>query len=467
MPPPNDANMDALPLELKQRICSFLTPKNLKPLRLTSKIFATAAERYFLNRFFLFNYPDSIAALGEIVDHEVFGRYLTTLVCDTSIIRVYPSYEDCRPDPPLPSWDDYRPRTLVLGDTESYDSMTNKVMQRAQEEYQVACEDWEARKRSRQARRDWFRAMVYKRLGEAHHLRLTSTLEKALGKCPQLRNLVFSSEHTSIVEQRRFDMLGMLAYSHKDMPCWFGYLTKIWKSLSQLSSLTLISTGLEGLEDRSDFTLPNLKHLRINCSPKFPSAAEVTKCTHILRGATSLETLSLSLVEHDITDIIKSLRSDCLRVCLLRFNRVVGDALSNFILHHSASLQRLGLSHGTADNGWPSVFSSISSRLPALQRVQFETLQENSSSFSHMPLQNAPEAERFVAFGGPIPVLRYGKGYPGKKYRSKSDGGIYTDGSIQNQPLPGLWQDYEEIAIEGWNGFDYASEEDESEDEVR
>jgi hypothetical protein len=106
MPPLNDANMDALPLELKQRICSFLTPKDLKPLRLTSKIFATAAERYFIDRFILFNHPDSIAALGEIVAHEVFSRYITTLVCDTSLLnvqKVYASYQDCRHVSPPPS----------------------------------------------------------------------------------------------------------------------------------------------------------------------------------------------------------------------------------------------------------------------------------------------------------------------------------------------------------------------------
>lgn len=77
--PFNDVNMDTLPLELKQRICSFLTPKELKPLRLTSKIFAAAAGRYLIDRFILFNCPDSIATLGEIVRHEVFSKCITTL----------------------------------------------------------------------------------------------------------------------------------------------------------------------------------------------------------------------------------------------------------------------------------------------------------------------------------------------------------------------------------------------------
>jgi hypothetical protein len=156
MPPLNEANMDALPLELKQRICSFLTPKELKPLRLTSTIFAKASERYFLDRFVLFNYPDSIAALGDIVDHEVLGKYLTTLVCDTSYLRVQRvvrRYRDRQPDSSPPSWDDYRPKTLVLDDNESYSSMTKRVMQRANNEYQTACRDWEATKERNQALR--------------------------------------------------------------------------------------------------------------------------------------------------------------------------------------------------------------------------------------------------------------------------------------------------------------------------
>lgn len=78
--------MDALPLELKQRICSFLTPKELKPLRLTCKTFAAAAERFFINRFVLFIHPDSLATLRKIVDHEIFHKYLNTIVYDPSIL---------------------------------------------------------------------------------------------------------------------------------------------------------------------------------------------------------------------------------------------------------------------------------------------------------------------------------------------------------------------------------------------
>jgi hypothetical protein len=122
MPPLNNANMNVLPLELKQRICSFLTPKDLKPLRLTSRIFATAAERYLIDRFILFNHIDSIVALDQVVNHETFGRRLTTLVCDNSVLNAQNMYSIGRGHrhiSPLPSWDDYRPKTTVLRPKES------------------------------------------------------------------------------------------------------------------------------------------------------------------------------------------------------------------------------------------------------------------------------------------------------------------------------------------------------------
>jgi hypothetical protein len=451
MPPLNEANMDALPLELKQRICSFLTPKELKPLRLTSTIFAKASERYFLDRFVLFNYPDSIAALGDIVDHEVLGKYLTTLVCDTSYLRVQRvvrRYRDRQPDSSPPSWDDYRPKTLVLDDNESYSSMTKRVMQRANNEYQTACRDWEATKERNQALRDWYHTMVYKEENDDHHLKMIATLQKTFEKCPRLRNLILSSRHKSTVKKRRIDMLDHEAFTVWGMPCWSSYLTKTWKSLSLLESLTLISTGMvEQPENRADLTLPNLKHLRINrLSRRRPSANELTNCALILRGAKSLETLSLSLPEHDLTSLLESTRSDCLRECLLAFDFVHGDALVDFLLHHAVSVQRLGLSHGETDIDWMSIFSSIAGRLPALQRVQFENL----AIFPGLMIpESAQKAERFVAFGGPVPMLQYEDIGNGKPYIG-SDRGTHINGPERSEPPSGLWQDYESIANEFW-----------------
>jgi hypothetical protein len=245
-------------------------------------------------------------------------------------------------------------------------------------------------------------------------------------------------------------MLDHDAFTTWGSPCWSKYLTKTWKSLSQLESLTFISTGMvEQPENRADLSLPNLKHLRINqLSKERHSATELNNCAFILSGAKSLETLSLALPEHDITRLINSTRSDCLRECLFSFGCVGGNTLVDFLLHHIRSLQRLGLSNGDTDIAWTSIFSSIAGRLPALQRVQSENLGPND--FTVMTPASAQKAERFVAFGGPVLVLQYGnedRRYP----YAGSDRGTHIHEPKQSELPSGLWQDYEEIANEDWD----------------
>jgi hypothetical protein len=447
--------MDALPLELKQRICSFLTPKDLKPLRLTSIIFATASERYFISRFILFNCPDSIAVLNDIVDHGVFSKHLTTLVCDTSrpkIGRVFRRYRDRQPYTLPPFWSDYRPKTLALDDKESYGSQTKRVMQRAHDEYRTACRDWEATNTRNQALRDWYHTMADREENDAHHLKIVAILRKAFGRCPRLRNLVLSSRHTATVKRTRSDMLDYDAFTTWGSPCWSKYLTQTWKSLSQLESLTLISTGMaEQPMHRADLVLPKLKHLRINqlrASRDRYSVTELTNCTLILSGAKSLETLSLSLPEHDITSLVNSTRSDCLQECLFSFDFVDSNALVDFLLHHVVSVQRLGLMNGDTAIDWTSISSNIAGRFPALQRVQFENLGPND--FTVMTPESAQKAERFVAFGGPVPVLQYGDEDHRYTYVG-SHRGTHINGLKQSELSSGLWQDYEEIVNEEWD----------------
>jgi len=455
MPPPSDANLDALPLELKQRICSFLTPKDLKPLRLTSKIFAAAAERYLIDRFILFNCTSGITTLNEIAHHETFSKCITTLVCDTAFLVVSPGHQCYGAAFPPPSWDDYRPKTLILDDTESYGTSTKKVMQRAHENYQAAYKDWEARKTERQVRRERYEAFMHDQTSDTRHLKAAAKVREAFERCPRLRNLVLSDSHSFTTKKRRLDVLGIEVRDTRPMSNRSWYFVRALGDLSQLSSLTLISTELKALTDsRQHLTLTNLKHFRINqpSNTRF-SKEELTKCALILRGAKSLETLSVALPGHDITDIVESIRSDCLRVCLLRFQEVVGSALVDFLLRHAASLQRLGLSHGLSDKGWSPVFGSIAGKLPALRRVQFETLKENS--YTNISPASAQEAEHSVVFGGLIPVLQLESRVPRRSFWIKSDRGIYIDGPKENRPLPGLWQDYEDLAIEGRDGFGF------------
>lgn len=363
-------------------------------------------------------------------------------VCDTAFLTVSPGHQSYGAAYPPPFWDDYRPKTLVLDHTESYDSSTKRVMHRANEEYQAAYRDWEARKDERKARRERYDTLVCGQTSSMRQLEAAAKIRKAFERCPRLRNLILSSCHSFITRKRRHDVLGIEVRVTEGMSVWPGLLVQVQRDLSRLSSLTLISTGIEGLaEGRRSVTLPNLKHFRINrLSDGQSSKEDLWNCALILRDAKSLETLSVALPKQDITDVVESIHSDCLRSCLLRFDRVSGSVLVDFLLRHAALLQRLGLSHGCATNGWSPVFRSVAGRLPALRRVQFETLRENALSI--ISPESAQEAGHFVVFGGSIPVLRLERRIPGGHFWGKSGRGIYIDGSEREQasarPLAGL-----------------------------
>jgi hypothetical protein len=85
--------MDDLPLELKQRVCSYLAPKDLKSFRMTAKFYAAATDRYLVPRIFLFNHPDSFQEIRDITNHPDLRYSVTTLVVDTSCLRLYPKFE--------------------------------------------------------------------------------------------------------------------------------------------------------------------------------------------------------------------------------------------------------------------------------------------------------------------------------------------------------------------------------------
>lgn len=449
----DDAYIDALPLELKLRICSFLTPKDLKPLRLTSKIFAAAGGCYLIRRFILFNCQESVAALSQITDHEVFSKNITTLVCDISFLAVSPSCQKYESPIALPTWDDYRPKTLELDDKESYGTLTKGVMQRAYDKYQTDCKYWEAKKRDHELLHDRYTALMRNQKSDTRHLEIAATIREAMKKCPRLRNLILSNHHSFFTKRRRHDVLGIEVRdpNNTNNTCdWSMRLVQALGHLSQLSSLTLIGTGIEGFAE--SLTLPNLKHFRINWLSHRQFSKELEwNCALILRGAKSLETLSLGLPEHDITDIVRSLRSDRLRVCLLRFHKVVGTTLVDALLRHAPTLQRLGFSNGSASDGWLPVFRGIAGRLPAILRVQLQCLKENS--YTNMSPGSAREAARFVVLGGSIPVLQYKKNYGGSDFWPESDQDIEVESQKQDEPSSGVWQDYESMAVEGWDGY--------------
>jgi hypothetical protein len=85
--------MDDLPLELKQRVCSYLPTRDLKSFRSTAKFYAAATDRYLVPRIFLFNHPDSFQEIQDITNHPELRHSVTTMVVDTSCLRPFPKFE--------------------------------------------------------------------------------------------------------------------------------------------------------------------------------------------------------------------------------------------------------------------------------------------------------------------------------------------------------------------------------------
>ncbi|THZ87948.1 hypothetical protein D6C83_09432 [Aureobasidium pullulans] len=85
--------MDALPLEIKQNICSFLSPNHLKPLRLVSKEFASAAIPHFIPRIFLFNHHDSCLEVNKILRHPKIPKYINTLIVDPTAVQSFDNFD--------------------------------------------------------------------------------------------------------------------------------------------------------------------------------------------------------------------------------------------------------------------------------------------------------------------------------------------------------------------------------------
>ncbi|KAG9686504.1 hypothetical protein KCU95_g7763, partial [Aureobasidium melanogenum] len=440
---PNHANMDALPLELKQRICSFLSPKDLKSLRLTCKVSATAAERYFINRFVLFLHPESLATLRKISEHEIFSKYLTTIVYDTS--GLCSGVWQTSPSSPLqnPRWVDYRPKTLTLNAHESYAALTTRAMRDAINNFEAA----QAEVREQRTR---LRELFYYQDSSKAYVTLRAEIQYALKRCLRLRNLVLSSRHPLTVQKAKARILKVAHWN----PWWtanrcrpqYGFL-----DVPALNSLTLFEGRFPILyRINGAQAMAGLKHLRLI----LPYAA--SDFSHydpycVFENMRQLETLSLGVFNCDITETITALRSNCLRVCLMDFGYVQGDALVDFLLHHAHTLQRLALGLGATDIGWAPVLCSIAGRFPVLEHIQLQSLTSRGNRL-HMSRDAGLQAERFVMSGGLMPLIQYTTLESRMGDYSIPGRGFSINRAPRGQLPSGLWPDYENLANVHWDG---------------
>ncbi|KAI5206195.1 hypothetical protein E4T38_03834 [Aureobasidium subglaciale] len=132
--------MDSLPLELKQRVCSYLTPRDLKLLRLASKVCSIAACRHIMPRVFLHNHPNSFQEIKDIAEHPILSQRITTLVIDTSRFRSCPISKQwsalyIEAEEYIPDWADFEPPNAAQEQT---DARSERALRRAKASYQQA-----------------------------------------------------------------------------------------------------------------------------------------------------------------------------------------------------------------------------------------------------------------------------------------------------------------------------------------
>jgi hypothetical protein len=281
--------MDKLPLELKQRICSFLkaSPNSLKPIRLVSKDFASAAAQYLIPRAFLFKHTHSCTNLGSIVQHPIFRKHLTTLVVDPSNLKKYKTFQAWLDDHELlqekyPRWWDFKPRDIDYDEDRDpmlYDGQSRVKWLAASRKYDAAVKKVNKDLKDTHEHHWKFQQNLATHLSSKDALScLINTIVYAFKKCPYLVNLVVSSpesgqEHVMSRKLATFDSihphLGAWVDSKLHDPSEFGVL-EILSAASQqsagLHSLTIIDFPLRCADYSKMASLESfkkLKHIRI------------------------------------------------------------------------------------------------------------------------------------------------------------------------------------------------------------
>ena len=100
----------ALPVEILSALCSFLSNKDMKNLRLTSRLLSSICKLR-IDRVFLSASPRNIAVFRSIAQHETFRRQIVEIIWDDALLQPLPSggtrYQfDVAPIPWIPPWAD-------------------------------------------------------------------------------------------------------------------------------------------------------------------------------------------------------------------------------------------------------------------------------------------------------------------------------------------------------------------------
>jgi hypothetical protein len=464
--------MDKLPLEMKQRICSFLhdSPKLLKPIRLVSKQWASAADPYLIPRLFLFKHTFSCDRLGFIVEHPIFSKHLTTLVVDPSNLKKHKTFQAWLDDhedlqDKYPHWWDFKPGDIDYDDDDGdpllYDAQSRTRWLVASRKYDAAV------KKVNKDMKDSHEHHWKSQQNLATHLsskdfryRFINTHVSAFKLCPNLVNIVIASPELGQerVMSRKFADFHSI-HPHPD--AWidsrshdsseFGLLDLLSarnQKSAGLHSLTIIELPFECADYSKIASLKSLESLRhIRVSYKYLGDNPTTKFGFDLEEAvgkaSTLETLWVVMpaLESNIFDgdaMLSVVNSESFRDIILHNVTVSENSLVEFLLRHSQSLQKLSIGVTLKTGTWVSIFHRISCQMKALKTMQIAYIRERKTSdiiqLSHRWWMRA---RSFVFEGGRLRE-------PSPRDEEANMVGHY-EGALRRHDPPerGLWKEYD------------------------
>lgn len=440
--------MDRLPPEIKQYVCSFLTPEDLKDLRLVSKDLAAAAIPHFIPRIFLFNHPDSCTEVLRIIAHPELKKYVNTIVIDPRDIMRFDGFDDWVDHMPdhwqIPSWKDYEPQFPPEPDIDGIIKTWNQAMEEARKLYLDHFTD--AKYSESELRSLWGHHRILQREQKHGYLKrsLASVIQDAFDQCPKLENVVVTSEHypdSAVVTRKRNELFRsiLLAFTkpgsrYRAHPPVIGLNLDDVVVRNTLSTLTMLH--VEFPMPDCDLTMSNLRHLHVTfrMCERDPNAV----LDQILRSAHRLETLWVNYpvspfgTAYGLNSTLRTTRYDNLRECLIAGCLASEDQLVDFLLCHASSLQTLGLGEIHLMGGtWPSLFRRISCRLLVLTKISFVGL---FAGPRHVHADRYTHAvQSYILKGGPEPVEA--------TVRDDEYEDLLDSPSIITETQKGLWED--------------------------
>ncbi|KAI4722338.1 hypothetical protein E4T48_01248 [Aureobasidium sp. EXF-10727] len=394
--------MDTLPLELKQRVCSYLTPRDLKSLRVASKDYAAAACRYFIPRIFLCNHPNSFQEIQDIANHPDLRHSVTTLIIDVSMLISFPNYCQWASIFEDPEWD-------------SADSKSSKVSKHATGE--VDTREQDILHREKKKREQWMSYQRQATLQREKHSRelMLESITFAFQRCPKLRNLIvdftrLEKSGSALVKKRRHFYTAEIPLSTEFLyhySPWTDTTFTVWELFKPihdadraLESLVLLDPQLLYGRPPPTSVFSSLKHLRAKqCLPSVLKS--------IVASASGLESFGTHGLRRYVPNhsssigFLKSLPPlQKLRACSLKQIHNEDD-LVHFLLRQSSTLQQLKIT----DAYYDTFVSRVKGKLPNLRHVQFQELFSRSArTYSRIEVADVLQDHEHEVETGPMEI---------------------------------------------------------------